>query len=437
MDNSLALYLLLIFGVLISLGVPIAIAIGVSSLSIMLMAMPFMVAISTAGQKMVNGIDSFSLLAVPLFIMAGNIMNHGGIARRLVDFAYLFVGKIPGAVSHVNIIANMLFGSVSGSAVAAVAAVGKTLLPEAEKTGMNKELFAAANIASGPTGQIIPPSNGMIVYSVVSGGTSIGALFLAGYLPGILMGLCSTLVVAIYLKLHPSWAGKNQEHKFTFAQVLTVVWRALPSLLMIVVVIGGIITGIYTATEAACSAVVYALVLSLIYKQINAKILLEVARDTMNISCMVLFLIGCSSVMSYVLAYTQIPKLIATSMLSLTDSPFMIFLLMNIILLIVGMFMDLTPAVLIFTPIFLPIATQLGMDPVHFGIMILFNLCVGITTPPVGAALFVGCSITGVSIERVTKMLIPFFIATIGGLMVVTYVPELSLAIPRLAGMIN
>ena len=433
MDTSLALYLLLIFGVLISIGVPIAIAIGVSSVSIMLMAMPFMVAISTAGQKMVNGIDSFSLLAVPLFIMAGNIMNHGGIARRLVDFAYLFVGKIPGAVSHVN----MLFGSVSGSAVAAVAAVGKTLLPEAEKTGMNKELFAAANIASGPTGQIIPPSNGMIVYSVVSGGTSIGALFLAGYLPGILMGLCSTIVVAIYLKLHPKWAGKTQEQKFTLSAALTVAWRALPSLLMIVVVIGGIISGVYTATEAACSAVIYALVLSLIYKQINLKILLDVARDTMNISCMVLFLIGCSSVMSYVLAYTQIPKLIATSMLSLTDSPFVIFLLMNIILLIVGMFMDLTPAVLIFTPIFLPIATQLGMDPVHFGIMILFNLCVGITTPPVGAALFVGCSITGVSIERVTKMLIPFFIATILGLMVVTYVPELSLAIPRMAGMIN
>lgn len=436
MDSYLALYLLLIFGILITIGVPIAISIGVSSLSILLLKMPFPVAISTAGQKMVNGIDSFALLAVPLFIMAGNIMNHGGIAKRLVDFAYLFVGKIPGAVLHVNVIANMLFGSVSGSAVAAVAAVGKTLQPEAEKSGIKKELFAAANIASGPTGQIIPPSNGMIVYSVVSGGTSIGALFLAGYLPGILMGLCSIVVVAIYLKLHPEWANSTIKIQYTTGKVLNIIWRATPSLLMIVVVIGGIISGIYTATEAACSAVVYALILSLIYKQLNLKVLLKIGKDTLNISCMVLFLIGCSSMMSYVLAYTQIPKMIATGLLSITENPVIIFILMNVILLLVGMFMDLTPAVLIFTPIFLPVAVQLGMDPIHFGIMILFNLCVGITTPPVGAALFVGCSITGVSIEKVTKILIPFFFALFVGLMIVTFVPELSLSIPRMAGII-
>ena len=414
MDPVLGLYLVGAFAFLMIIGVPIAISIGVSSALILLSAMPFHVALSTAGQKMVNGIDSFSLLAVPLFIMAGNIMNHGGIARRLVDFAYLFVGKIPGSISHVNVVANMLFGSVSGSAVAAVAAVGKTLLPEAKKAGMDIPLFTAANIASGPTGQIIPPSNGMIVYSVVSGGTSIGALFLAGYLPGIIMGLCSMIVVAIYLKIHPQWAGKNPEIKLSFSKVINVIWRAFPSMAMIVVVIGGIIGGIYTATEAACSAVVYALILSGLYKQLNIRVLTEMAKDTILISSMVLFLIGCSTVMSYVLAYIQLPKLISETILGFTHS-----------------------TLLIFTPIFLPIAIELGISPVHFGIIMMFNLCVGITTPPVGAALFVGCSISKVSIEAATKRLLPFFLATVAGLMLVTYVPELSLALPRWAGLLN
>ena len=437
MDGLLGLYLVLIFIALIALGVPIAISIGVSSIAILAMNMPFEVCVSTAGQKMVNGIDSFSLLAVPLFVLAGNIMNHGGIALRRVRFAYIFVGRIPGAVTHVNIVANMLFGAVSGSAVAAVAAVGKTLLPEAKANGMDISFFTAANIASGPTGQIIPPSNGMIVYSVVSGGTSIGALFLAGYIPGILMGLASMLVAAIYFKLHPEWAGKGGIVKFTFKEALIVIFQALPSLALIIVIIGGIIGGLYTATEAACTAVVYAFILACIYKQINIKVLREIAKDTIEVSCLVLFLIGASTIMSYVLAYTQLPKIISESILGVTQSPVIILLIMNVILLIVGMFMDLTPALLIFTPIFLPIAVQIGMDPIHFGIMIMFNLCVGITTPPVGAALFVGCSISGQSIETVTKKLIPFFIAIIGALVLVTFIPELSLTIPRMAGMIQ
>lgn len=437
MDASLGLYLVLIFGALIAVGVPIAISIGVSSVAILMMTMPFTVSVSTAGQKMVNGIDSFSLLAVPLFILAGNIMNHGGIAKRLVNFAYIFVGRIPGAVTHVNIIANMLFGAVSGSAVAAVAAVGKTLLPQAKQKGMDIPFFTAANIASGPTGQIIPPSNGMIVYSVVSGGTSIGALFLAGYVPGILMGLSCMIIAAIYFKLHPEWAGSRETVRFTLKEVMVILWMAFPSLAMIVVVIGGIIGGLYTATEAACSAVVYALALSCIYKQMNFRILKEIIKDTIEVSCLVLFLIGASSIMSYVLAYTQLPKMISQGLLDFTSNPILILLIMNVVLLIVGMFMDLTPAVLIFTPIFLPIAIQLGIDPVHFGIIMMFNLCIGITTPPVGAALFVGCSISGVHIEAATKKLLPFFISTIVALALVTYVPAFSLTIPRLAGLIN
>ena len=436
MDASIGIYLVLIFGALIALGVPIAISIGVSSVIILISTMPFTVAVSTAGQKMVTGIDSFSLLAVPLFILAGNIMNHGGIANRLIRFAYIFVGRIPGAVSHVNIVANMLFGSVSGSAVAAVAAVGKTLLPQVQKNGMDVSLFTAANIASGPTGQIIPPSNGMIVYSVVSGGTSIGALFLAGYIPGILMGLASMIVVAIYLKINPALAGDRVVVKFTFKEACQIIWQAFPSLALIIVIIGGIIAGIYTATEAACAAVVYALILSVIYKQIDLKTLKFIAKDTIEISSLVLFLIGASSAMSYVLAYTQLPKLISDTILGITTNEIVILLIINIVLLIVGMFMDLTPALLIFTPIFLPIVTAIGMHPVHFGIMIMFNLCVGIMTPPVGSALFVGCSISGVSIESATRKLLPFFAAIIIVLMLVTYIPALSMSIPTWAGMI-
>ncbi len=434
MDAGLALFL--IFAFLIAIGAPIAIAIGVSSVVILISAMPFQVAVSTAGQRMVNGIDSFALLAVPLFILAGNIMNHGGIAKRLVEFAYLFVGRIPGALSHVNVVANMMFGAVSGSASAAVAAVGKTLLPQANENGMDRSLFTAGNVASGPCGQLIPPSNGMIVYSVVSGGTSIGALFLAGYIPGILMGLGAMLVIAGYFKLYPHLAGRREIIKYTLMQALIVTWRAFPSLAMIIVVIGGIIAGIYTATEAACSAVVYAFVLSCIYRQINWQIIKNIAKDSIEVSCLVLFLIGASSVMSYVLAYTQLPKTISDAILGATQSPIVILLIMNIILLIVGMFMDLTPALLIFTPIFLPIAIQLGLDPVHFGLIMMFNLCIGITTPPVGSALFVGCSISGETIEKVSRKLVPFFIVEVMVLMLVTYIPALSLTIPRWAGLL-
>lgn len=250
------------------------------------------------------------------------------------------------------------------------------------------------------------------------------------------MGLASMIVVAIYLKINPALAGDRVVVKFTFKEACQIIWQAFPSLALIIVIIGGIIAGIYTATEAACAAVVYALILSVIYKQIDLKTLKFIAKDTIEISSLVLFLIGASSAMSYVLAYTQLPKLISDTILGITTNEIIILLIINVVLLIVGMFMDLTPALLIFTPIFLPIATAIGMHPVHFGIMIMFNLCVGIMTPPVGSALFVGCSISGVSIESATRKLLPFFAAIIIVLMLVTYIPALSMSIPTWAGMI-
>ncbi|MPW31861.1 TRAP transporter large permease subunit [Agarivorans sp. B2Z047] len=434
MDISIGFWLLCLFLFLISFSVPIAIAIAMSSLVIMCTILPADVAFMTAGQKIVTGIDSFSLLAIPFFILAGNIMNRGGIATRLVQFAKILVGRLPGALSHVNVLANMLFGSVSGSAVAAAAAVGKTLEPELEKEGYDKSYSTAVNIASCPAGLLIPPSNSLIVFSVVSGGTSIAALFIAGYVPGILMGL-SCMVVAYLIAKKKGY--KSTAVELSIREKLTITWRAIPSLGLVVVVIGGIIGGIFTATEGACIAVLYSFGLSLCYRTLGVKELRVICVETAEITGIMLFLIGASTIMSWAMAFTGLPSMISEWMLSISDNPIIIFILMNIILLIVGMFMDLTPAVLIFTPIFMPIATQLGMHPIHFAMMIIFNLCIGIATPPVGTALFVGCSVSGAKIESVIKSILPFCAVLIITLLFITFIPEISLALPRAFGLIN
>ncbi|NLS13765.1 TRAP transporter large permease [Vibrio sp. SM6] len=434
MDISVGFWLLCLFLVMIAFSIPIAIAIAMSSLVIMCTIMPLDVAFMTAGQKIITGIDSFSLLAIPFFILAGNIMNRGGIATRLVEFAKLLVGRMPGALAHVNVIANMLFGSVSGSAVAAAAAVGKTLEPELEKEGYDRAFSTAVNVASCPAGLLIPPSNSLIVFSVVSGGTSIAALFIAGYVPGILMGL-SCMVVAYFI------AKKKGYHsiaaRVTAKQALVTTWRAIPSLGLVVVVIGGIIGGVFTATEGACIAVLYAFFLSLAYRSLSWQDMRTVSIETAEITGIMLFLIGASTIMSWAMAFTGLPTLISEWMLSISDNPVIIFILMNLILLVVGMFMDLTPAVLIFTPIFMPIATQLGMHPIHFAMMIIFNLCIGIATPPVGTALFVGCSVSGAKIEQVIRALLPFCAVLMLTLLAITFIPDISLALPRAFGLIE
>ncbi|WP_413284255.1 TRAP transporter large permease [Vibrio sp. MA40-2] len=434
MDISVGFWLLCLFLFLIAFSVPIAIAIAMSSLVIMCSILPMDVAFMTAGQKIVTGIDSFSLLAIPFFILAGNIMNRGGIATRLVQFAKIIVGRMPGALSHVNVLANMLFGSVSGSAVAAAAAVGKTLEPELEKEGYDKSYSTAVNVASCPAGLLIPPSNSLIVFSVVSGGTSIAALFIAGYVPGILMGL-SCMVVAYIIAKKKGY--KSTAIKLTIREKLVITWRAIPSLGLVVVVIGGIIGGIFTATEGACIAVLYSFGLSLCYRTLGLKELRMICVETAEITGIMLFLIGASTIMSWAMAFTGLPSMISEWMLSISDNPIIIFILMNIILLIVGMFMDLTPAVLIFTPIFMPIATQLGMHPIHFAMMMIFNLCIGIATPPVGTALFVGCSVSGAKIESVIRSILPFCAVLIVTLLLITFIPSISLALPRAFGLIN
>lgn len=425
-----SLVLAFTFGVMLVLGAPISVAIAVSSIITAAFFMPIDTAFFVATQKMYYGQDSFTLLAIPFFILSGNIMNKGGIALRLVNLAKYIGGGLPGYLAHTNVIANMLFGSLSGSSIAAAAAVGGVMGPLEKKEGYDPVFSATVNICSAPSGIIIPPSGPLILFSLVSGGTSVAALFIAGYIPGILMGL-SVMVVTYFMAKRRGYVGSKEKSD----GALKIFLHAVPCLAMIIVVIGGIIIGAFTATEGAAVAVLYSFVLSLIYRLAKPGEYWEVLKSTTVTSATILFLIASSGIMSYTMTVTGIPEAVAGGLLYFKH-PLAILLVMNIILLIVGTFMDLTPAVLIFTPIFMPIATEIGMHPVHFGLMMIYNMAIGNITPPVGCVLFVGCSIARVTIEQVTKLLPPFLLALCIDLLAVVYIPELSLFLPRVFGLI-
>lgn len=431
MTLTAGLILLSVFFVLLLIGVPIAISIAGASIATMIILFPFDVAVFTSAQKMVTGLDSFALLAVPFFILSGIIMNNGGIAIRLINLAKVMVGRLPGSLAHTNVLGNMLFGSISGSSVASAAAIGGVMSPMQDKEGYERTYSAAVNIASAPTGLLIPPSSLLIIYSLVSGGTSVAALFMAGYIPGILWGL-ATMLVAYFIAKKKNYPISR---KITFSQGFSVFLDAIPSLMLIVIVLGGIISGIFTATEGAAIAVAYSLILSIIYRTFSFKKIPKMLLETVEMTAVIMLLIGTSTILSLVMSFTGIPEAISSGLIGITDSPILILLMMNVILLVIGTFMDITPAVLIFTPIFLPVVTTFGMDPVHFGIMMALNLCIGNITPPVGSALFVGCSIGKVKIEQVVKPLLPFYGAIIIVLLAVTFIPEISLTLPKLFGL--
>lgn len=424
------LIILVLLVIMLVAGVPIAIALGISSVCAILPVMDLNVAVLTGAQRIFSGISVFSLLAIPFYILAGNIMNKGGIAVRLINLAKLITGRTPGALAHTNVIANMLFGSISGSGTAAASAMGSIIGPIEKDEGYDPSFSAAVNVATAPTGLLIPPSNVMITFSLVSGGTSVAALFMAGYIPGILWGLACMAVIYIIAKKH----GYRAKTKFAAKEAGRIVFQALPCLLMIVIVIGGTIAGVFTATEGSVIAVVYSLILSLIYGSIKVSDIPKLLKDSAEMTGIIIFLIGVSSIMSWVMAFTNIPTLVSSALLSISNSKYVIFFLINIILLVVGTFMDMTPACLIFTPIFLPICSALGMNTIHFGIMMIFNLCIGTITPPVGTTLFVGVKVGGVRLEDVIKQLLPFFAVIIAVLLLVTYVPTLSLWLPSLMG---
>jgi len=474
------------FIILLIIGVPIAFSIGISGILTMLVGIDIIPALTTFSHRMATGLDSFALLAIPFFILAGNIMNSGGIAIRLIDFARVLVGGIPGGVAIVNVLGNMLFGAISGSAAASASAIGSIMQPEMKKEGYPENFSAAVNIASATTGLSIPPSNILIVYSLASGGVSITALFLAGYIPGILTGL-SIIIAALTMIVYREKGSKAAFKAFgimllviaglllifrgisfskanfpdiinkllffaaigafgTWAIIKTIrnkrramdgmrkFFDAIPSLFMLVIVIGGIVAGYFTATEASAIAVLYSLILSFIYREVSIKDLPDIILRSVKTSGIVLLLVATSLALSWIMAYENIPQDVSASLISLSDNPFMIMLIINIILLLVGVFMDMTPAVLIFTPIFLPIVTALGIDPIHFGIIMVLNLSVGLCTPPVGGVLFIGCSVAGLGIDKVIKPLLPMFVAMIIVLLLVTYIPEISLWLPNRFG---
>lgn len=423
--------LVISFIIFLAIGVPIAYCIGLSATLTMIINIDLIPSFTTLSQQIATALDSFALLAIPFFILAGQLMNRGGIAVRLIDFAKVLVGRLPGGLAFVNIMANMLFGAISGSAVASASAIGGFMHPQMTREGYDKSFSAAVNITSATTGLVIPPSNILIVYSLASGGVSIAALFIAGYIPGILTGLALMGVAAAfaYRKNYP------RANKLTFKESIFRFLDAIPSLLLLVIVIGGIIAGIFTATEASAVAVLYTLILSMIYKEIKWKDLPDILIKSVGITAIVMLLVGTSMGLSWVMSFENIPQEISSGLISISDNPYIILFIINLILLFVGIFMDMTPAVLIFTPIFLPIATtQLGLDPVHFGIIMIMNLSVGLCTPPVGSVLFIGCSVAQIGIEKVIKPLIPLFAAMIIILLLITYVPALSLWLPHIFG---
>ncbi|MEX0929352.1 MAG: TRAP transporter large permease [Balneolales bacterium] len=431
MDFTGVVVLLASFVILLFLGIPIAFVIGISTLLTMLVSIDGGAALTTIAQRMATGLDSFALLAIPFFILAGQLMNSGGIARRLVDFGKTLVGMLPGGLAYVNVIAAMLMGAISGSAVAAASAIGGFMGPQMKKEGYKEEFSAAVNITSSTTGLLIPPSNILIVYSLASGGVSIAALFLAGYIPGLLVGLSIMFVAGYHAFRNKYKVSDRVPLKEAVAKFLD----AIPSLFLIILVMGGIIMGIFTATEAAAVAVLYTLVLSvMIYREIGWSDLPSVLLKSTSTTAIVMLLIATSMSMSWVMSYENIPQNVSNALITLSDNPFVILIIINIILLSVGAFLDMTPAVLIFTPIFLPVVMELGMDPVHFGIIMVLNLSVGLCTPPVGTLLFVGCGIANVSIVKVIKPLLPIFAAMVISLMLVTFFPWISLYLPRLFG---
>ncbi|MDZ7268950.1 MAG: TRAP transporter large permease subunit [candidate division KSB1 bacterium] len=425
------LVLVLSFMVLLLLGVPIAFCLGISTAFTMLMSIQAMPALTTVAQRMATALDSFALLAIPFFILAGQLMNRGGVARRLIDLAKALVGMLPGGLAYVNILACMLFGAVSGSAAAAAAAIGGFMTPLMNKEGYDKNFSAVVNITSSTTGLLIPPSNILIVYSLASGGVSIAALFLAGYFPGIIVGVALMIVAGFIAHKKNYPVGARIAFKEGFMRFL----EAIPSLSLLLVVMGGILAGYFTATEASAIAVLYTFILSvLIYREVKWKELPQILLDSAATTAIVMLLIGTSMGMSWIMSYENIPQNVSEALIALSDNKIVLLLIINLILLFVGTFMDMTPAVLIFTPIFLPVVVKLGMDPIHFGIIMVLNLCIGLCTPPVGSVLFIGCGVANTTVVKVLKPLIPMFIAMIVVLILVTYIPELSLALPKWFG---
>ena len=428
------LVLVVSFVILVLLNVPVAFCMGISAV-LAFLAMGDLPTFVAVAHNMATGIDSFALLAIPFFILSGLLMGQGGIARRLIDFANVLVGRFRGGLAFVNVLTCMLFGAISGSATAAVSAIGGFMIPLMNKMGYHRDFNASVTITAATTGLLIPPSNVMIVYSLATGGSvSIAALFMAGYLPGILTGLGLMIVSGIISVIKNYGKGET----FTFKEGLIRFLKAIPPLLLIVIVIGGILKGWFTPTEASAVAVLYSLILAVVaYREVKIKDLPKILLQCGVTTSVVFLLIATSMAMSWFLASENVPQDISAALLNTTSNKVLLLLMINAILLVVGCFMDMTPAVLIFTPIFLPVVEKLGMHPLHFGIIIIMNLCIGLCTPPVGTALFLGCGIAQTTVTKVIRPILPFFVAMVITLLICTFVPQISMWLPDKLGLVK
>ncbi|MCB8838024.1 TRAP transporter large permease [Aurantimonas sp. VKM B-3413] len=412
------------FLALMFLRVPIAFALGLSSLATVfyLGLPPLMIA-----QRMVNGLNSFTFLAVPFFILVGNIMTEGGISDRLVKLADVLVGRLRGGLAQGNVVASTMFGGISGSSVADVASIGSFLIPAMTRNGYPAGYSVAVTVTSSVQGVLIPPSQNMIFYALAAGGLPISTLFIAGYVPGFLLGLSLMVICWIMAVRHGHPTGKRYEPR----EAVRVAANAAIGLFTIVIIIGGILTGVFTATESAAVAVVYALLATgLFYRTLNRAAIARIFATTLTTLAIVTAIIMTSSAFGFLLSYLRVPTLLADGIFAISDNRIFVLLAINILLLILGMLMDMGVLILILTPILLPIATKVGVDPIQFGIILILNLGIGLCTPPVGTSLLVGCGIARLPLEKATKSLLPFYAAMVVVLLLVTYIPALSLTLP-------
>jgi tripartite ATP-independent transporter DctM subunit len=413
------------FGLLL-LGHPIAFTLGLTSLVLLLVegSLP----LNAVPQYMFNGLDSFPLMAIPFFIVAGEIMVETGISRRLVDFALILLGRIPGALGQVCIATCVFFAGVTGAAVADAAAVGSVLIPSMKKEGY-PDTYAPALIAAASTiGPIIPPSIILVVYGIAAS-TSIASLLIAGIVPGLLMGLALAVTVYVQAKRHNF---PRRADRLSPSVVLGSFWRALPALLMPGIIVGGIMFGVFTPTEAACVAVVYSVFLGFVTRTLSIKQIPTICLRSASVTGMVLFIIAAAKLFSILLVMYEIPVQVTNLALSLSNNVYIILFIINVLLLITGCFMEISAACIILVPILLPVVVKLGVNPIHFGIIMCVNLAIGLITPPLGPALFVTCKMGGVSIEETVKALWPFLLSLIAALLVCTYWPSLVMFMPRL-----
>lgn len=424
-----AFILVFTLGIMLAIGVPVAYAVGIS---VIIGAWYIDIPLEAVMIQLTSGVNKFSLLAIPFFILAGAIMAEGGIARRLVNFAYIFVGFIRGGLSLVNIVASTFFGAISGSSVADTASIGSVMIPEMDKKGYPRD-FAAAVTASGSVQAILtPPSHNSVIYSLATGGTvSIAALFIAGILPGLLLSL--SLMVMCVAFAHKRGYPKGE--RVPFRQALKIFVDTLWGLMTVVIIMGGILSGIFTATESAAIACLWAFFVTMfIYRDYKWSELPKLMFRTVKTVTIVMILIGFAAAFGAVMTYMQLPMRITEAFTSISDNKYVILMCINIMLLLIGTLMDMAPLILILTPVLLPVTNALGIDPVHFGMIMLVNLGIGLITPPVGSVLFVASAVSKQKIEQVVKAMLPFYLVLFLVLMLVTYIPAISLFLPKLFG---